>query len=139
MLPARAMRRVDEIRWKVKRAEDHLEDFKANYKGHRGPVFPPNHVGLFWERHLPHVIIDSNPLEPDQRRWLGILIGDVIHQLRSSLDHLVYALATRDGRTLPTKGQLRDLEFLIRKDRQHFASDWRVSQGILERLVGGHE
>jgi hypothetical protein len=32
---------LDAIRLKTKRAEDHLENFKANYLGRSGPMFPP--------------------------------------------------------------------------------------------------
>ena len=37
------------------------------------------------------------PLEPPPRRW-QLMIGDGLHNLRSSLDHLVFGLAARNDR-----------------------------------------
>ncbi len=133
------MSSVDDIRWKVKRAQDHLEDFKANFFGRRGPIFPLHAVDLHFEPHGKSVTITSKPLDPEQKVWLGILLGDVIHQLRASLDHVVYALATRPGRPPPSKKELHDLSFLIRADGRGFAADARVSQGVFERLIGTQE
>src|SRR5260370_986743 len=87
------------IRLKTDRPVENLEYFKANYLGLSGPVVPPNAVGVHLHDDRQGITIDTQSLEPAQQRRLGILLGEVIHQARSSLDHVVYALATRGGKT----------------------------------------
>jgi hypothetical protein len=54
-------------------------------------------------------------VQPDTLRW-ALLLGDALHNLRSALDHIVYALAVRQtGRDPPPK--MRDLNFPIRSSR----------------------
>lgn len=72
---------------------------------------------------------------------LRMAIGDVLHGLRTALDHLAYRLALRNG--FPVAGdrsrdqlkQLRKVSFLIYDDPQHFRSAagkvsalWRLSE-----------
>jgi hypothetical protein len=66
------------------------------------------------------------------------MIGDVFHQLRATLDHLVYALATRGCQT-PKHDELKNLEFLIRKSSRDFDCDWRVTGDFFARLIGPSE
>lgn len=43
---------------------------------------------------------------PDTQRW-GLLLGDAVHNLRSALDHLIYALAVRVSGLNPPPGWRR--------------------------------
>lgn len=126
------------VRLKTTRAADHLEDFKANFKGRHGPIFPPNSVGVHLHPDRQGITVHTSALQPNQQRWLGILIGDVIHQLRAALDHIVYALATRGGKTL-TEDDVKKLEFIIRKNSRDFGADRRVSKGWFEQIIGRDE
>src|SRR5262245_56397094 len=129
---------LEAIRLKTKRAEDHLDAFKANYLGTKGPVFPPNSVGMHLHDDRKGITVDTHALKPAQQRWLGILLGDVIHQARASLDHVVYALATRGGRVL-TEEEVRKLLFVIAKDANRFSSHPRINNGWLENMIGSKE
>lgn len=132
------MSKIDDILLKQKRAVEHLEHFKATLFGRVGTVYPPHAIGIHFEPQRQDIAVTSDPLKPEQQRWLGVLIGDVIHQLRACLDHAVYALATRNGRVLTDK-EVKNLEFLIRKTRTDFDADWRVSQGFFKSLIGVDE
>ena len=129
---------VDDIRLKLVRAEEHLDHFKAVVFGQKGPIYAPHSVGVHYEPLRHNISVTSRALEPEQRRGWGILIGDVIHQTRSSLDHLVYALATRSARQL-TEKEARSLSFPICVKATDFAADWRVSQGFFEGILGSKE
>jgi hypothetical protein len=57
---------------------------------------------------------------PDVRRW-GLLFGDAVHNLRSALDHLVYAGAIRvSGQDPPPDFNV--LQFVIADDEPRWAS-----------------
>ncbi len=77
---------------KLKRARGHLEDLKR----HMLTWFHGDHYDILTERDLDggpdgwrvRIVTDRIPLDP-----FAVLIGDVLHNLRGTLDHLAYALA----------------------------------------------
>jgi hypothetical protein len=66
---------------------------------------------------------------PDVRRW-GLLFGDAVNNLRSSLDHLVYALAIRASGQDPPPDSNR-LQFLILDDPSAWQAQSRRRLGPL--------
>ena len=80
------------------------------------------------------IFIGAAPPSTDLR----MAIGDVIHGLRTALDHLAYRLALKNGfpaigsRTPDDLKRLRKLSFLIHDDAQRF----RSAAGNIEPLIG---
>lgn len=79
------------VRAKIARAEQHLQAFQAAWQAHSAIT---THVALESIEEVPEgrratVSITSGELAPD----LGVPLGDAVHNLRSSLDHLVCQLA----------------------------------------------
>jgi len=131
------MSRIDDIRLKVNRANGHLEDFKATIRGQRGTIYPPHAVGIHFEPQRQDITISSERVKPGQQLEWGIILGDVVHQLRTVLDHVVYALATRT--TTLTEKEIRHLNFPIHKDANDFRADDAVRSGFFERVLGTDE
>jgi hypothetical protein len=83
------------VRAKIARAEQHLQDFETAWRTHSAIS---THVVLESIEELPEgrratVSITSGQLALD----LGVPLGDAVHNLRSSLDHLVCQLAVAAG------------------------------------------
>ena len=85
---------------KFERAWAHLEELEAQltiwtHSGHHSVSNEPDpESGSDCFR--PRVVTDPVPTEP-----FSIIIGDVLHNLRSTLDHLAYALAAKHTSPLP--------------------------------------
>lgn len=96
---------IDEARIKLDRAPEHIREFEGEFR----TFLDGNPYTIRLKRHLEesHYIarieINSQPSE----RW-GLMIGDAIHNLRSSLDYLVCQLSLDRGATLS-----REMEFPI--------------------------
>ena len=98
---------------KLARAREHLNELTAllnnwTHSGHHEVINEPDPVsGPDWFRVRVHT--DPVPVVP-----FSLLIGDVLHNLRSALDHLAYALAEKHhaGRSLPD-AIARESEFPI--------------------------
>ena len=82
---------------KINRANEHLENLKTEINAWIGS--DPNNIRFDVEndgaKHLAWAEFD--PL-PDIQRW-GLMIGDVLHNLRSGLDHLAWKLVEVSGNT----------------------------------------
>lgn len=97
---------------KLHRAGSHLADLESQltkwaHSGHH-EVFdePDTGRGSDWRR--VRVVTDDVPLDP-----FSVVIGDILHNLRSTLDHLVYSLSEKHtGSPLPDK-LAKDSEFPI--------------------------
>jgi hypothetical protein len=80
----------DGVRLKIKRAKSHLRDLKAMWRGFLKTrpyrVVPKDNPKT--ERR-EHTVIRAAPLPAD----LPLIAGDVIHNLRSALDQLIFLLA----------------------------------------------
>jgi hypothetical protein len=131
------MSKIDDIRLKIQRANAHLEEFKDTVRGKRGTVYPPHAVGIQFQPQWKHIIVESERIKPRQKLEWGIIIGDVVHQLRTVLDHVIYGLATRTQ--MPTERELRQLNFPICKDANDFGTLEIVRTGFLEKMIGAKE
>ena len=80
---------ADAIRKKVERAEEHIDDFKSALGlgggspilGYAADVHEDGHGNLVCTTDVPVPGLEH-----------GIIVGDLVHQLRSCLDHIVYAM-----------------------------------------------
>ncbi len=125
---------LDVIRLKVTRAEKHFEEFKAAVG--LGPDERKLDLASVTVNSADNTLLYHNhkPTPPPETR---IILGDSIHQLRAALDHLVCVLAMRtNARNVCEDSKL---QFPIVKTEPDFRSDWRVSKGVYEQLLGKAE
>ena len=87
------MSTIDDIRLKVERAEVHIDNFETALNGGHGSIDASQMITLHHEPNWKNVHIKAKFSKPPLQ--LGIEIGDAVHQLRASLDHVIYALARR--------------------------------------------
>ena len=84
---------VEGIRFKLARAEEHLKTLDAMRDGCVGDnpysIQPEFDAKTGW--HTIRMV--ARPPSP----WLGVVIGDAAHDLRSALNHLAWQLASLDG------------------------------------------
>jgi hypothetical protein len=82
---------------KVNRANEHLDGLRSAVEGFVQSDFYETATEFDYKRRLVARVknVEQPPLE------LAVLIGDAIHNLRSSLDNLAYALATAHTGKLP--------------------------------------
>jgi hypothetical protein len=121
---------------KLGRAEEHFNTFKAEIiawnKGQ--PYIVSKKSDAEGRRHSLVVEIKNAPLD----RW-ALIAGDCIHNLRSVLDNLVYAVAVRESRVSPPP-KARTLQFPIAESSQIFAKqNWRIaslSSKVQARIEG---
>lgn len=68
-----------------------------------------------------HIVFLKVEKTPPVEEWAAVA-GDVVHNLRSALDHIVWELSIRhSGRpTLPVTGDWKRIEFPIIRDRDYF-------------------
>jgi hypothetical protein len=71
-------------------------------------------------------------LEPLDNPGWGLLVGDFAHNLRGSLDHLVWQLVLLNGRQ-PSKAN----QFPIAKDRDRYWVGTKEKQSVRERTLAG--
>jgi hypothetical protein len=126
---------LDTIRLKTTRAEKHFQEFKRMLGFGPDPLTPPKVTGIHLESDWTLHITTSDPTEPSPD--VGLAFGDAIHQLRSSLDHLICALAMRNHS--PDVCEKFGLQFPIMKDLRDFCAYRLVSQGTLRCLIGSSE
>jgi hypothetical protein len=97
---------LDGCREKIKRAEEHREELESEVA-----AWLEAHPIPFRAKYDPqtgsHIArITSVPQPIPTLRW-GVIIGDVLHNLRSALDHLAWELAHWGGRTPPDPGGVK--------------------------------
>ncbi|HEY3923420.1 MAG TPA: hypothetical protein VGL75_02580 [Acidothermaceae bacterium] len=115
------------VRLKIKRADDHRTTLE--------------HQAKVWVESQQHEIVHEHnretgehfyrvrlPAPPD--RW-AIILGELAHNLRSALDHLVYQLVINNGVTPPDRNWL---QFPIYSDAAKYKS--ALSDGRGKYLVG---
>jgi hypothetical protein len=91
-----AYERMSGIREKIKRAEKHIDEFKVEVKRFLDHDPKPYAlcVDVETEPSEPTVhVLKADPVPPG----LLAIAGDAIHNLRSALDHLVFALASANN------------------------------------------
>jgi hypothetical protein len=88
------------VRTKLDRAQEHVNQLLGEvdaFADNNSYVFVPDHNADLTEHYLHLRLRDPFPGE----RW-GAILGDAAHNLRSALDHLVYAVAIHEsGREQP--------------------------------------
>lgn len=126
---------LDIVRLKVTRAEKHFEDFKAEVGV--GPNARKLRDAAYTEIDYHAGTLTYISLAPIPSPEARVILGDSIHQLRSALDHMVCALAMRTNPRSVCEDS--KLQFPIFKAPKDFASDWRVSKGVYEKLLGKAE
>jgi hypothetical protein len=98
---------------KLGRAQSHLSLLQHM----AGSMENSDDYRVFVERDLEsgEVVVYGEPLrEPPVAEW-GVVIGDVVHNLRSALDHLVWGLTLAAGHVPPAtiNGKWRSIAFPI--------------------------
>jgi hypothetical protein len=93
---------LDDIRLKLRRAEDHLNALSAEIRENV-------------ENHPITIRSQENPIDdsfsaflenvPEVKREWGVMLGDFLHNTRSALDHLVCALVVVSGGTVRSRHQ----------------------------------
>ncbi len=78
---------------KHERATGHLNDLNGQVLR----WFEGNHYAVFHEKHpsRPNYFVSRIHIEPIEHGKLSLIIGDIIHNLRCTLDYLMYALASK--------------------------------------------
>jgi len=123
------MDRVDGIRLKIERAKKHIADLDVAIQsfielrpytiGTRAhPVAEIEHTTLF--------VASVEPVP----ETIALIVGDAVHNLRSSLDHLAWQLVEAGGGT-PN----RDTYFPISQTSQQYAS--AIGKGEIEKMRPG--
>jgi hypothetical protein len=117
----------DEIEAKIDRAGEHIDALNGEIR-HWAEGNPYSIEAEPKGQSTHHRIYVRLHEVPDVRRW-GLLLGDAVHNMRSALDHLVYALAIRVTGQDPPPGFDR-LQFVIVDD----PSDWKGQMWHLKPL-----
>jgi hypothetical protein len=105
---------LDSARAKLRRADEHLDALKAE----AAAWLDSRPYDLYWDPPYPE-LIETPHLELDIHvgvvreppEALGVILGDVLHNLRGALDNLFWALVTRTG--MPTPAEARTISFPI--------------------------
>src|SRR3990167_5062532 len=123
------MSQLVEVRRKVQRAGEHIDNLKPFLPGRDTTIAPADTITLEIQpdRETYHGVPHLTPLTIDLR--MGI--GDAVHDLRSALDYLAFRLAVINGMEAKAR-ESRKLAFLIHSDEQRFKS----AAGPIKPLVG---
>ena len=129
---------IDDVVAKLRRAEEHFDSLKNEIRRwhETRPYRIVKKVNFDCTRYSA-IVRMSNP--PDLRRW-SVIASDCFHNLRSSLDYLVYAVAIQESSMNPPP-DCGNLQFPITDDPAKFESTrWRIKslsskmQTVLESI-----
>jgi len=104
---------LDAAKIKVQWAEKHFSDFKDIVFGRSDGIDRRPTTLVHYDPRRPHV----GPTQVALNRECRLAFGDAVHQLRSSLDHLVFTLV--EGLTTDPK-VLRKIDFPISRHSSGF-------------------
>lgn len=113
---------LDGARAKIQRAEEQVKNLKrdiAAFLSHE-PA-PYQVVGQHQNDGLEYAFVVSG--DPNVPPRLAVMAGEIVHQLRSSLDYLLYALVVRNGGTptgqhqFPVCARVEDFEEACRRGK----------------------
>src|ERR1700675_2981415 len=94
----------DGARLKIKRANHHIADLETQFTAFTAENLPHLSIQTNPERGQPYVLVSYGKEPPCAD--LALIIGDAIHNLRTSLDHLTWELVGKGGQNrhlcLPT-------------------------------------
>jgi hypothetical protein len=128
---------VDAMLAKVKRAEAHIAELDEAIKRLMSSPQKPYRIEGQHDRSGKRFEFwgYSKDVPPD----LSLMAGDAVHNLRSSLDHMMWALAEKNGvphRSVQFVGRTKASDF--RKDRQALRCIGSAALQILEKLQPYH-
>lgn len=86
---------LENARAKLAQAKHHLKNLKLSYKRPRPLKKPSDKVWVHYDPKTGTLQVETYIAQPP-RRWT-LLLGDVIHNLRSCLDHVAHSLAVQNG------------------------------------------
>lgn len=100
---------------KLKRANEHMQTLgtllpKEGFVPPTRTEYRPDEGLLVW------VVEDGTDLPSE----IPLVLGDIVHNLRSSLDHAWWTLASRELDRVPTEDEARFIQFPIRKPNRGF-------------------
>jgi len=116
------MGRIDSIHLKIERAKEHigqLESAISDFRNSHPYTLVPQE-----KPHIEHTALCVGEVHPVPCR-ISLIIGDVVHNLRSSLDHLAWQLVEAEG-AIPTS----KTHFPISESVQKYAS--AVANGAIK-------
>lgn len=118
------MLKLDSVVGKIDRAQEHgrLLDEQLIAWMNQGPYALSRKVNSDFRRHS---VIVSIVMPPPLTLW-GLILGDAIHNLRSALDHLVYAISVHELKADPPPNEGRSA-FIINDTPNDFKSKyWHI-------------
>ena len=118
---------------KVSHAEKHIQAlYKATTDWHRDPPYVLFGSSTPYEPGLPYIQFDfqiASVREPPDT--LGLIVGDVLTNLRAALDHIAWQLAILNLGREPTPKEAPDIHFPIALSHPKFKTARMVSKGYL--------
>jgi hypothetical protein len=84
------------VREKLRRAEHHLETLQVEWRKHPGPDLSPYRFTIHIKPDTGDHFIHAEFVKPPPL-LLSVIVGDVLHNLRSALDHLAWEMVKRAG------------------------------------------
>lgn len=113
---------LDGPRLKAERALEHLEALDAEWAAFRAEREPHSIEAQFDAKARCHVAVLRVHRDPPPR--LSLIFGDLIHNLRSALDHIAWSVARLDhpGEELMKSGTRKKILFPITQAPKEFAA-----------------
>lgn len=109
--------RVDGFLGKIERAQEQVQSLKAEIDRHISEGTGHSLVGYVERNKDTFSKLYSRLAGPATPIRFAILCGEIVHQLRSSLDHLVWQLILLEGKTPPPRA-----EYPIFKKREEYVA-----------------
>jgi hypothetical protein len=119
------------IAWKIRRAQTHFEGLYAEVDAFLNTDPPPYRIVADDDPNSRDRVYRMEIVNPPPAIEWGVVVGDVIHNLRSGLDHLAYALCLASA---PTEEPPSGTEFPIFVSEDRFNS--RDRGGGLYKIRG---
>ena len=88
------LERLSGIEAKIARAKEHLETIETEAKNHLEAK--PHQIVQHIDPSTGWNVLRPRPMSPLPLRW-GVVAGDLVHDLRSALDHLIWQLVLASG------------------------------------------
>lgn len=112
---------------KIRRANHHLSQLHASIE-EWGSAEENDHVPTFdYDPSQNRLEFMLHKVKPDDINW-SLIIGDVVHNLRSALDHLIFQLALLNGHPVE---KCRKSAFLVCIDEASYKESSRRIQGLV--------
>lgn len=125
---------------KQRRALTHLGRIKAETENFYKATPPPFELAEVLNPTTGSYRLLLVKVTPAKKEW-SLLIGELIHNLRSSLDHMIWQLAIGNGKTpdpfpLPRGSKWRNLQFPIFLSKPEFDKNtWRIEWALSDKAM----